>query len=874
MLRRRTIAVTTLTLLLTTGGAARKSSHAQEWSELAALRFAQGIRSDDAGLIFEALGAADHALRIDPRCSEAIVSRKAALEALHLSHLRVVYRSTRRAVGNSLREAVHRGAYSEVVRLVRAFPQEARTWAERESFAEWAYGMGTGRREYASRELDVTRAIGGALRATSGDAFVAEAVRAIDNAVADHDQGRIDALVRAHVQYADGMTRAQWPSPKTSFIFERATINFVRGQSPMAFAARVAAGNVELQSSFTIHVFFRGWTNAAPAIPPEFISIRARDDWQQSLRWAKQGEFAKSSSARLRAIKAFDSLGEHENAAILRNLEADILSLTGDRAESWRMRRAAFRSAEVVKDEPISEQILTNATRDAVATQKWDVARSLASLVVDGRAPFSFPASPLRSEALLMRSIAEWNGRDLIVASQDLQRARMSIAAADHRMDFILGWLEAVNDSMTAGKSPPQWDEAIALQSAREAAKRSDIDLALTIYDLTELGDFGYVREGLSDRAYADLLDFVDTHGRATVAFRLNESRQAHILLARMGYGDATFFGVDEIRERLPQDTAIISFVSLENRLLIFTIDRGGFRVSRRAIRHDALVRRLSVFTSSAREGSDERAVAMDLYQLLIGAHPDAGTLVMVPDPTLAHVPFAALMNPVTGKHLAEEAAIVIDPSAGLFVKLTAIAQRTPETALIVGDPEFDPVAHQGLSRLPDAGDEARTIGRMYRSTVLTGDEATAVAFLSRISKPDVTHVAAHVLINPRDVMQSGIVMADGNVSIRDVMAQHVKRGSLVVLVGCRSAERNGESDVGSLALAFLAAGSRSSVGALWDIDDAASRRFAIGLHTLLRAGVRVSEAVRLTQVQMLRSKKAEERNTRAWAGFQVYGGS
>jgi len=874
MFQPRTLAAVALPLLLTTGGVVREPAKVEKWSELASRRLTQGLATDDAELIFEALGAADNALRIDPHEREAIIRREAALKALHISLPYAIRGETSRTVGNRLREAVHQGAYSEVVRLVRAFPQEARTWAEGESFSEWAYGIASGRPEYASRELDVTRAVGRVLVSTSGDALVAEAVHAIDRAIADEDRHRIDALFHAHTEYFEATRR--WPlswHPRMKAMLERAAADFVRGRSPMALAAHLAAGNTDVPSSFSALLIVNDHANAPPAIPARFVSLRARQDWQQSLRLAKRGDFGKSGLARLRAIKAFDSLGEHGHAANLRNLEADILGLIGDRAASWRMRRSALASAEAGKEGTISEQILINATRDAITTRKWDVARSLASLVIDAHKPVWFRHSLGHTEALLMRSIAEWNAKDLTAANHDLQRAKTSIAAAAHGMDFILGWVEAVEEAMSAGKAPPQWDEAMALHLAREAAERSDLDLALTIFDMADLTDFGYVPEGLSERAYLDLLDLADSHDRTSTAFRLNEDRLAHFLLARMGYGDAPILSADEIRERLPSRTAIISFVSLDDRLLTFTIDHDGFRISRKTTRRDELIRRMSVFTTSVRQGANARSIAMGLYQLLLGDQPQTGTLVIVPDQILTRLPFAALVNPGTGHYLTEEAAIVIAPSAGVFAKLTSTPKSRLQTALILGDPAFDQEAHQALARLPDAAAEAKAIGHMYRSAVLTGANATAAAFLARLSEADVTHVASHVVIDERDPMQSGIVMADRSLSIRDMLAQHAERGSLAVLVGCRSAERNGESDVGSLALAFLAAGSRSSVGALWDVDDAVTRRFSIRLHTLLRAGVKVSEAVRQTQVQMLRSHHPEERNTHAWAGFQVYGG-
>jgi CHAT domain-containing protein len=81
-----------------------------------------------------------------------------------------------------------------------------------------------------------------------------------------------------------------------------------------------------------------------------------------------------------------------------------------------------------------------------------------------------------------------------------------------------------------------------------------------------------------------------------------------------------------------------------------------------------------------------------------------------------------------------------------------------------------------------------------------------------------------------------------------------------------------GESDINSLALAFIAAGSRTSVASLWDVNDSATRQFSVRLHELLRAGTPVAKAVRAVQLEMLHSRNGSLNNARSWAAFQVYG--
>ncbi|HYI07460.1 MAG TPA: CHAT domain-containing protein [Thermoanaerobaculia bacterium] len=869
---RRLVVVTALALILGGGSSERpEQSAAQESGDLAAQFYSEGVCDDDALLIFRALAAADHALRIDPQDAEALRHRRDALEALHLSGYGVVDQSARLRVGPALRVAAQRGDEAEVVRLVRQFPEDARTWAEGQSLAEWAYGVRSGQRDSATRELDVARAVGRALLSTSGEALVAEAVRAIDDAITSNDHQRVTVLAEAHEQYEEAARRRRYTWPReVAFALDEAVRGFERGRSPMQWAARIAGLNVEPPPSSMIqilgHRIFR-------TDPPEFLALRAKLHWHESLHLAKRGDFTGATRACLRAIDLFEGLGEHRNVGILRNIEANFLGMMSDRVASWRMRRSALASAEA-GDPLLAEEILRSATRDAITMREWDIARSLASLLIDVKVPPKhLRNSMLRTEALLMRAIAAWNQSHVTNAAHDLSRARASVAAAGQNLDFMREWVDAIEAAIKRGKAPPQWGEALALHSAREASERSALDLTTSVYELSNLTPFGHLRDTFSDETYDELLDLLDRHGLAASAFTLNETRRTHLLLARMGYGDRTFIGVKEIRKILPPRTAILAFASLEDRLLIFTIDDAGFRLTRNAVTRDELARRVAAFTAEMANGGDARSAAQDLYQTLFGPLNDVDTLVIVPDETLAPIPFAALVHPATGRYLAEDMAVVIAPSAGVFAQLASTPRPPLRSALVVGDPAFDHDEHPLLPRLPAAAGEARTIARMYPSQLLLGEEASATSFLERISEADVAHVAAHADIDARDPMRSGIVMAKGRLSIRDIVAQRVKPGSVAVLVGCRTAERNGDSDVSSLVLAFLAAGSRSSVGALWNVEDAVTRHFSVRLHELLREGVKVSEAVRQTQVEMLRSSDPAQRDVRAWAGFQVYGG-
>lgn len=292
----------------------------------------------------------------------------------------------------------------------------------------------------------------------------------------------------------------------------------------------------------------------------------------------------------------------------------------------------------------------------------------------------------------------------------------------------------------------------------------------------------------------------------------------------------------------------------LEDRLIAFTIDERGLRTTQTDIGRMELTRLVT-------EGD-----ATKLHTALFGSLNLAGikTLVVVPDELLARVPFTALLNPRTLQYALDTTTVVVAPSATTYAALSRTAAIPRRSALVVGDPAFDQIAFPNLARLPAAAAEAREVASLYDSKVLVGSGATREALLKRMADHDVLHLGAHVDVsaNRADVLMTSPVSA------HELALKHVRRGSIAVLAGCRTGVRSGRSDVSSLAFAFLAAGSRSAVGTVREVEDQTTRIFSRRLHQLLVTGMPVAAAVRQVQLE-LRSRGFP---AKTWGAFQVYG--
>src|SRR5262249_22056564 len=163
------------------------------------------------------------------------------------------------------------------------------------------------------------------------------------------------------------------------------------------------------------------------------------------------------------------------------------------------------------------------------------------------------------------------------------------------------------------------------------------------------------------------------------------------------------------------------------------------------------------------------------------------------------------------------------------------------------------------------------------QSELWTGAEASADRVKEALASKDFVHIAAHALVNERDPSHSSIVLApssgnSGLLYVYQIMNLRL-RASLVTLIGCRTAS-NGEThgSVRSLALAFVAAGARSVLATLWNIDDEAAGRAAVAFHKALQAGASPAVALQQMQLTLLRSAHPEDRNYKNWAAFQIYG--
>nr|XP_058943793.1 tetratricopeptide repeat protein 28-like [Pocillopora verrucosa] len=259
------------------------------------------------------------------------------------------------------------------------------------------------------------------------------------------------------------------------------------------------------------------------------------------------------------------------------------------------------------------------------------------------------------------------------------------------------------------------------------------------------------------------------------------------------------------------------------------------------------------------------------------------GELVVVPDGPLCLAPFAAFLDSES-KYLSESMRIRILPSLMCMKLINASPKEyhNKSGALLVGDPCLDDfttlLGENRFLPLPSAKKEVEMIGNMLGIHPLTGKEATKAEVLKRIGSVALVHIAAHGKIETGEIAlapnpERKYVRPeeqDFRLTISDVQAAKL-RAKLVVLSCCHSAQGKVSSEgVVGIARAFLGAGARSVLVALWSIDDEATMEFMRSFYQHLKDGN--SASVSLNRAMKCLRESEDFNAPRFWAPFVLIG--
>jgi CHAT domain-containing protein/Tfp pilus assembly protein PilF len=284
-------------------------------------------------------------------------------------------------------------------------------------------------------------------------------------------------------------------------------------------------------------------------------------------------------------------------------------------------------------------------------------------------------------------------------------------------------------------------------------------------------------------------------------------------------------------------------------------------------------------------------------------------TLLLSPDSALNLIPFEALVDE-NNQYLVENYQITyLTSGRDLLRQKEKFASQQPP--LIIADPLYNQtgqkvalnpnstrsinLADSVFSPLDGTKAEAEAIKKLLpKATVLTQAQATENA-LKQVKKPNILHIATHGFFskltdnknseeNENPLLRSGLVFAgvkvsqsagdDGVLSALEATNLNLVGTKLVVLSACDTG--NGDITTGEgvygLRRALVIAGSESQLISLWKVSDSATKDLMIAYYQRLKNGEGRSEALRQTQLAMLKSK--DQNHPFYWASFIPSGDS
>jgi CHAT domain-containing protein/tetratricopeptide (TPR) repeat protein len=831
-----------------------------------------------------------------------------------------------------LDRAASAGETKAVETIVGHWPQAAREHGEDELLGQWADAVAQGGTELAMQRLRTARALGDALVRISGERLLRDAVAAIN--AAERDAGRLRLLAQGHRDFRDGRALYKERKPEASAKLGAARDALVKARSP--FAARAVfflacadyvAGRYE-QSLARLESLARE-VSGRPY--PGLLGHL----WQmQALGRATQGRMMEAIDANENASAQFRRLGEEENVAALEGALGESLALVGNGRGAWEQVYRALRATPKLRDPGTRSMVFMTAANLSLRDGAFETA-----LVFQREAVrCGLRANPLRAiETLtwLGRIQDRLGQRRLALATlreAGRQAARLNDPGRRLRKAADLGLMEGSMIWQTAPhRAVSLLSSALAIYTAEkneifslwtflararayerlgdDARAGQDLDRAIAIYDhlgrrlqgedlrlsfLTETDDvfsemisFQARRNPELALAYADRARTRVLPGSASKLWTGGPESTGRLLTV-----EPQPLGLDEIRRRLPENTVLIQFAVLPDRVLIWRLqrDEAGERFTERPISEAELIAKVAMLRRSKRPKPADRSPEADLFDLLIrpwlGPADVGKQLVLVPDRVLHRLPFAALWDRGVRRFLVEDHPLAIAPSATLYVNAVAKQREAPgltsARGLVVGEPAVDREQFPNLYPLPGAAAEATRLSVLTSAVPLVGKAADKMSFVAAARSAEWIHFAGHAVIDPRNMLLSKLVLApppkggSGALTAREIYSLDLRRTRLVVLAACDTGLEYvpGSEGATSLARAFLAAGVPTVVASLWDTADQPTAALLTAFHHHLLAGDDPARALRKAQLGLLHASSEADRSPAAWGAFEVIGAS
>ena len=353
-------------------------------------------------------------------------------------------------------------------------------------------------------------------------------------------------------------------------------------------------------------------------------------------------------------------------------------------------------------------------------------------------------------------------------------------------------------------------------------------------------------------------------------------------------------FSLTEVCAQMPPGVQAVQYSVLQDKLLIWFISAGRYEVAEKKINQAELEAQITAYLAAIKTSTKRNVTAQNtinaqaatLYDVLLGPVAKwldpARDLCIIPDKSLAGLPFAALMASPDGNYLVKDFRLFYAPSASSLILLSQKAKQFApaggESLLAIGNPTFNRKAYPDLNDLPESAQEAQAIARdNYRNPVLLlGAQARQERVKTAIGQAEVLHFACHYVTDKASPLRSRLLLADdGEFPVAEVLRTKFRNTKLVTLSACGTNTEYDVEGLTGLSRAFLAADVPLVVASQWPIAESEATVVLMTKFHHYRATERktTNEALRLAQLDMLTYQNGRYGNPYYWAAFLPLGG-
>ncbi len=344
-------------------------------------------------------------------------------------------------------------------------------------------------------------------------------------------------------------------------------------------------------------------------------------------------------------------------------------------------------------------------------------------------------------------------------------------------------------------------------------------------------------------------------------------------------------FNLNTLKEKLEPNQRIIKYCFTQKSVYAFIVSKSTTKLIKISTNAELsqLLKKSIVLLKDTNDVNYEQYLHQ-LYKLLLPSsvlkNEDDQDLIFILDDLLYYLPFEILMD-ANGKHLIENHSISYAPSLLLWNEQINV-EKSKNNKLGIFAPTYKSGSpninkRDENSELNGAASEASQIGKLLKSDVFLGQDASKERFLATAKNYSILHLAMHSSINNTNSEFSNLSFGstDEEKLFISELYNISLNADLAVLSACNTGVGNLKKGEGliNVSKAFTYAGVPSTVTSLWKVPDKETSQIMVSFYKNLKSGVPKNKALQLAKLDYLNTvEDSFLKHPFYWAGFVLSG--